>query len=435
MPASKCQFASILLQDSPVNHLMRSFANGRIAQTYLFCGKESTGRMPVALAFAALLQCQQPISLENGLVDACGSCDSCRRIAGSSHPDVIVVTPDGYEIRIDQVRSLQETASLKPNNGLWQVFVLDPADRLNVSSANSLLKILEEAPSHAVFILLTRDTGAVLPTVLSRCEVVRFASPSHQQAREVLISRFGQSAETAARCYALSEGRFGQALELAANFSEFHMPAGIRQSHAEYLIELEAMGQKLQDEFSGAQNMDAALRLAGRLNRGCFVPLQMARKEFCRSLVMTAGLPAAFSLLFSEQLLDRLDQVTRYMKKSLDIQLADAKKAYSAALFKELDGQIDSSLGQWSDNQIEEFFFCLINWYSDAMIMAAGGDETLLLNLDRKEDIITLAEVDGLSLLRARIETLESSVGLLRRHVQPMLILENVITQIGGPEA
>lgn len=435
MLPSKCQFAGILLQQAPVNHLMRSFANGRIAQTYLFCGKESTGRMPVALAFAALLQCQQPIAGEKGLADACGNCDSCQRIAASSHPDVAVITPDGYEIRIDQVRALQNAASLKPGTGRWLIFILDPADRLNVSSANSLLKILEEAPSHVVFILLARDTGAVLPTVLSRSEVVRFSSPSHQQAREILTARFNQSSEMAARCYALSEGRFGQALDLAVQYGDLDLVSGIRRSHADFIVELEILGQQLQEQFSSAPSLDEALRLAGRINRGFFVPLQMARKEFCRSLIMTAGLPASFALLYTERFLDRLDQVTKFMKKSLDGLLADAKKAYAAALYKELDNQLDAALGQWADNQVEEFFFCLINWYSDAMIMAAGGDETLLLNLDHKEDIITLAEVDGLSLLRARLEMLESSVGLLRRHVQPSLILENVITQIGGPEA
>jgi hypothetical protein len=330
---------------------------------------------------------------------------------------------------------MQETASLKPSAGRWQIFIIDPADRLNVSSANSLLKILEEAPAHAVFILVARDTGAVLPTVLSRAEVVRFASPSHQQAREVLQTRYSLDCLEAAACYALSEGRFGQALDLAPVFSGFAADNGIRRSHAEYLVALEVFGQKLQNDFSAAVSIDDALRLAGQLNRTLHIPLQVARKEFCRSLVMTAGLPSAFSLLFSEHLLDRLEQVARMMKKSLEGLLADAKKSCASALFKELESQIDTAVDQWADGQVEEFFCCLLNWYHDAVIMAAGGDETLLLNLDRKDDIITLAKVDGLALLRSRIELLENSVSLLRRHVQPLLILENVITQIGGPEA
>ena len=76
-----------------------------------------------------------------------------------------------------------------------------------------------------------------------------------------------------------------------------------------------------------------------------------------------------------------------------------------------------------------------MNWYTDAMLTAANANETLLLNLDRKDDIITVAKVEGFALLKSRIEMLEKSISLLRRYIQPLLILENVITQIGGAEA
>lgn len=434
LKSSYC-FAGILLQELPVRHLTRSFANGRIAQTYLFTGKDSTGRMTAALAFASLLQCQNPNIDSAGNHDSCQVCDSCRRIATGSHPDVNVITPDGYEIRINQVRAMQETASLKPSTGRWQVFILDPADRLNVSSANSLLKILEEAPAHAVFILIARDTGAVLPTVLSRSEIVRFASPSHQQARDTIGQRYGFSAEQAASCYALSEGRFGQSLVIGESFHELVVPEGIRNSHTEYLIQLEALSQLRQEEFSATQNLDEALKMVGRVDESGFLPLQAARKSFCRSLFMNVGLPAAFALMFSEALNERLDAASSSMKKSFEPLLAEAKKAYPAAMIKEIDGQLSSAIDKWSAGQLEEFFLCLLNWYADALLMACGADKTLLLNLDRKEDIMSVAKVDGIALLRARIEMLENSVGLLRRYVQPLLILENVITQIGGPEA
>lgn len=435
MRENKCCFSGILLQETPVRHLSRSFANGRIAQTYLFSGKESTGRLTTALAFAALLQCREPVVTGENNADACGICDSCRRIAASSHPDVNVITPDGNEIRIDQVRAMQDAASLKPGMGRWQVFILDPAERLNVSSANSLLKILEEAPSHAVFILIARDTGSVLPTVLSRSEIVRFAVPSHQEARLAVARVASLDEMQAAVCYGLSEGRFGQALMIAKSYHELHFPAGIRESHSDYLVQIDMLSELKQHEFAAADTCDRALRLAGQIDNAGFLPLQAARKSFCRSLVMNTGLPAAFALMFSDAFVDRLDRAASAMKKSFDPVLAEAKKAYPAALVKEIDGQLSTAVDRWSTGQIEEFFFCLTNWYADALLMACGADETLLLNLDRKDDIIILAKVEGTALLRARIEMLEKSVGLLRRYVQPLLILENLLTQIGGPEA
>ncbi|NCB37808.1 MAG: DNA polymerase III subunit [Erysipelotrichia bacterium] len=435
MPENSCRFSRILLQELPVKHLVRSFARGRIAQTYLFTGNASTGRMLTALAFAALLQCQNPVfdDLENP--DSCGRCDSCLRIAAGSHPDVNIISPDGYEIRINQVRAMQEVASLKPGVGRWQVFIIDPADRLNVSSANSLLKILEEAPSHAVFILIARDTGAVLPTVLSRSEIVRFASPSHQAARETIMRFSGFTAEQAASCYALTEGRFGQALQIAKEFHELMIPEGIRNSHSEYLIQLETMSQLRHEEFASLKTLDEALKMAGKMDQQSFLPLRVARKAFCRSLFMTAGLPAAFALMFSSLFIEHLEKASSLMKKSFEPLLSDAKRSYPAAMIKEIDSQLSSALDNWSAGQIEELLLCLLNWYADAMLSASKADETLLLNLDRKEDIMTVAQVDGMDLLRARIEMLEHSVGLLRRYVQPALILENVITQIGGPEA
>ena len=97
-----------------------------------------------------------------------------------------------------------------------------------------------------------------------------------------------------------------------------------------------------------------------------------------------------------------------YIKKSLDPLLAESKKAYPAAVIKDVETQISASTTKWGNDQLEKMFLCLMNWYTDAMMMAANADETLLLNLDRKEDIITVARVEGLDLLKSRIEMLEA---------------------------
>lgn len=434
MPANKTCLRDLLLQETVAGHLSRSFHSGRIAQTYLFTGSESTGRLPAARAFAALLQCDSPVQADGLAADACGSCESCRRIANDSHPDVSIIIPDGTEIRISQVRALQETAALKPGTGRWLIFILDPADRLNQSSANSLLKILEEAPSHVVFILLARATGSILPTVLSRSEIVRFASPSPAEIRQVLVDRYELSAEAAACYCALSEGRLGQALDLAqCAASELPQP-GLKYSHTDFLNALELSSRYWQEIFASARSMEEALRAAARPCREPYLPLLVSRKEFCRSLLMAVALPAAFPILFADMLIDRLDGALRAMQKSFEPLLADSRKSYPAATIKDFEGVLATTLAGWSGLQLEELLLTLLNWYSDAVKMASGADESFLLNLDRKKDIITIAEIDGIALLRARIELIEKSAGLLRRHVQPVLIVENLITQIGGLE-
>ena len=133
-------FSDILLQENPIDILRRSFLGGRIAQTYLFSGKPSVGRMAVAKAFSALLQCKNPVKDEKGNIDSCGICDDCKRIINDSHPDVRYITPNGNEIKIEQIRDLQSMAILKPSMGVWQIFIIDPAEQLNLSSSNALLK-------------------------------------------------------------------------------------------------------------------------------------------------------------------------------------------------------------------------------------------------------------------------------------------------------
>lgn len=434
MSVDKTCFRDLLLQKGVASQLSCSFSHGRIAQTYLFAGDDSCGRLPMALAFASLLQCESPVSSTDLVQDACGECESCRRIAAGSHPDVNVIKPDGNEIRIDQVRALQEHAALKPGHGRWLIFILDPADRLNQSSANSLLKILEEAPSHVVFILLARETGAILPTVLSRSEIIRFSSPSPAEIRAALAAEFSLPVEVAARCCALSEGRLGQSILLARSELPSASFPGLKYSHSEYINALESACRNWQEIFAGASSLEEAMRLASRPAHEVSAPLLQARKEFCRALVMAMALPMAFPTMFADMLIDRLDSSKRALQKSFDAVFSEAKKAYPASVVKDFEGIIDNLLAAWVNRQLEELLLCLRNWYADALKVAAGADESLLLNLDRKEDIITVAEVDGITLLRARIDMLAKSAGLLRRHVQPALVVENLISQIGGLE-
>jgi DNA polymerase III delta' subunit len=435
MKKSSYRFEDILLQESPVKHLAGSFANGRISQTYLFTGMKSTGRFTTALAFASLLQCQNRKE-KNGILDSCGSCDSCRRIAGNSHPDVHCITPEGYEIRIDQIRALHETAMLKPSMSDWLIFIIDPANRLNSFAANSLLKILEEAPSHVVFIMVAGSAGSVLPTILSRSEIVRFQVPSHQAAREKIAENKDAEFDQACKIYSLSEGRFAEALTLSEqDFSKLGFPSGLKESHVAFLKALEDFSTRIQEDFSAAEGLEDSLRLVSLLETETDPELKLARKAFSRALVMTQVLPASFALVYSGAFLEKLDYCKRTIRKIFDNLTSDAKKSYSSAMLKEIDSQINSALSSWVLQQSEELFSSLMNWYADALRYSASKDESLLLNLDRKDDIITLAEVEESCLLRSRISLLEESMYLLRRYVQPSLVVENVLTQIGGPEA
>lgn len=435
MLENKIQFNRVYFQESTIKQLAASYANNTVAQTYLFSGPSSCGRMLVARSFAALLQCEKPVASEKVGFDSCGECDSCRRVQADSHPDVQIITPQGFEIRIDQVRAMQDAAMLKPSMGKWQVFIIDPAEKLNVFSSNSLLKIFEEAPDHSVFILIAEGTTAVLPTILSRSRVVRFQSPTHEEARSILVDSYQMKPEVAAKCYSIAEGQFGHAVIMGADFELPAEISGLGAAQSAYLIELERFAIEKYDQFAAAGSIDRALHLLPSLESGESTALGYARKEFCRSLIMAAAKPAAFALMFSDMYFTRLSRSSKTIKSAFDSYVADAKKSYGSTILKDIESQINSALNNWEIYQTKKLFLCLTNWFADVQRWAASRDEKLLLNMDQKEAIITVAEIEGASLARSRGEMLQSSVRLLKRHVQAGLILENVIAQIGGPVA
>lgn len=155
----------------PAAGLRRSAASGRLAHAYLLVGPSGPAQ-ELALGLAAAALCEGAVA---GAVD-CG-CASCRAVRGGWHPDLRLVDLSGSVIRIAHMREVARAASLSPARGRRRVFVVQPADRLSGPAANALLKVLEEPPAPALFILVTEKRFSLPPTVLSRCQLVRVAEP------------------------------------------------------------------------------------------------------------------------------------------------------------------------------------------------------------------------------------------------------------------
>ena len=199
-------FRSIVGHGRVLERLRRCLASGRVAHAYLFVGPAGLGKATVAQAFAAALACSE----EPG--EGCGKCPSCRRVASGTHPDIHVVEPEGLEVKIDQVRTLQGALAYKPSMAARAVALLPRAERLTLQAANALLKTLEEPPGETVMVLAS-PTASLLPaTVVSRCERVSFAPLPTEELIDVLVERRGLSAEAAGLVAALSAGRVGLAL-------------------------------------------------------------------------------------------------------------------------------------------------------------------------------------------------------------------------------
>ena len=209
-----------------VDMLKKHVINGTTRHAYLLAGPPGLGRRTLALRFAQALNCPTPV--EAGI--PCGECRACKQIEAMhftdlsiieptikdlNHPGELIPAPNG-EIRIQQIRELQKTINLKPYQSRYRILIFLRFDQASVEASNALLKTLEEAPSYAVLILTTENPEQLLPTIVSRCEVLRLRPLKIEEVQNALEKR-GLETSQAKLIAHISGGRFGHALRLIEN--------------------------------------------------------------------------------------------------------------------------------------------------------------------------------------------------------------------------
>lgn len=173
-------FKDIVGQKQVVEILRKSLKEGKVVQTYLFVGPEGVGKKLTAISFVQALNCKEDP------MEGCGKCDICNAIKNFSFPDLFYLQPDGQWYKIQQIRDLRKEAYLKPYISKWKVFILDDAHQLRSEAANALLKILEEPPEYTIFILLAYRPELLLPTIISRSQVVNFSYLNYDEIKQII---------------------------------------------------------------------------------------------------------------------------------------------------------------------------------------------------------------------------------------------------------
>lgn len=186
-----------------------SLRSGRITHAYLLTGPAGSNKTAAAYAFAQAILCEK---------GGCGTCDDCKRIERRTHPDIHYFEPEGAQgYLVEQVRNIVAEVPLSPIRAKGKVYILDRVGMLGVQAANAFLKTLEEPTPNVTFILMGRTREAVLPTIVSRCQVVPFRHIPATEAAGILSQKTGVTDVQARIAIEACDGSVTKAMAFARN--------------------------------------------------------------------------------------------------------------------------------------------------------------------------------------------------------------------------
>jgi DNA polymerase-3 subunit delta' len=302
-------FSTLIGNDEVKESLRHLLASGRIPGSMLFTGAQGIGKKLFALELAKALNCRH----RNG-VEACDQCSSCKRISRSTfppfgkdeddknrmiwseHTDVAMARPYKQIIRVPPMRELEREANFRPFEGAARVFIVEDADYMNEAASNALLKTLEEPPPTSHLILTTSNPTALLATIRSRCQIIRFSPIAADQVETFLIEQKHLPSADARLLARTAQGSIGQAL------------AGDVETYRERRDMMLAVLRALTVTFDRAQLLRSAEELAAAKDRQEYEQRLEALETLIRDAwALALGRPS--ETIVNRDLLTQLQQI------------------------------------------------------------------------------------------------------------------------------
>ena len=315
-------FKNVLGHSRPIELLKRAIQRNKLAHSYLFLGNEGIGKKWVALQFAKALNCLNE-GVEKG--EACDHCLSCKKIDHALHPDVLLIEPIGQGIKKEQIIQMQKELAYKPYEGKRRVCILTAADRMAHDIPNTLLKTLEEPPLHTVIILLANSSRFILPTILSRCQQIRFNPLPISLVSKWLMEGTGLDETEAHLLASLSDGSPGKALEIREEINQIPREELLKNWVGLKSLSFEKMGSWVEFLPSQRENLLLMLEVAKTLLRDLVI-VKTLKKEpkliHSDLLQVMEPLAANWSLSSLLKRMEVLHQTTLAVRSNANTRLA-----------------------------------------------------------------------------------------------------------------
>ena len=206
-------FKDVVGHKDIINYIRSAVTENKVSHAYILNGERGSGKKMLASLFATTLLCEKQGP------DPCNECHSCRQAESGNHPDIIRVTHEKPNtISVEDIRrQVNEDIQIRPYQGPYKIYIIAEADLMTVQAQNALLKTIEEPPAYAVIFLLTENAEALLPTITSRCVMLKLRNIKDTLIRKYLMETMHVPDYKADMCTAFAQGNMGRAIMLASS--------------------------------------------------------------------------------------------------------------------------------------------------------------------------------------------------------------------------
>lgn len=202
-------YSHIIGHENIIKSLKNTILNNNVSHGYLFQGSKSIGKSKLARVFAKTLLCKEKKDVP------CNQCTSCLKFDSGNHPDVFIQNVQGESFKKEQIEELQRSIKTLPYEGERKIYILEDIDKITQQAQNSFLKTLEEPPIYVTILMTVTNSHSLLPTIVSRCQVLKLRPVESIKIEELLVNNYHKSQEEARIISSFSNGIIGEAINLA----------------------------------------------------------------------------------------------------------------------------------------------------------------------------------------------------------------------------